>query len=420
MRRTRTNSVLSEDDSKGLIERSPAAKVKTPSAKRTKSAVKEDAAPPSKSAKKAVAASTPSATKAPKAKKTPTPKKAVTPRAHKSATAVDEKKPKDISAESTNALLETTIKEAAADDDTASSSAASSSNVAVPHKIPGGGGDSGARLTVKEREALEAEERKQAALAKAAEFEERAALRQQERKRKAAGAIRISAHSDPVGGTRVDASVVTVVAATISAVSNVSSSLLLAENSKGVPPTSRPCMVGDFAESLIEAAAKATSAAKEKAAAAGGDGASTPDAADSFSVVVKSGDHVSKGRNISKRGWKRTNQPKASTFMRNDKQAGRAIGWDERKRLKEEKQEIKALENELKEAKRSEKAAARKHREERQAMRQANEMRGTTMQTITKTHKLKTMNKKQLRNIKKTAVNAQTGQLELVSPWQKK
>ena len=41
------------------------------------------------------------------------------------------------------------------------------------------------------------------------------------------------------------------------------------------------------------------------------------------------------------------------------------------------------------------------------------------MQTMTKTHKIKTMNKKQLRQIKKTAINAQTGNLELVSPWKK-
>ena len=60
---------------------------------------------------------------------------------------------------------------------------------------------------------------------------------------------------------------------------------------------------------------------------------------------------------------------------------------------------------------------AREARTAREAMKQANAMRGTTMQTITKVHKLKTMNKKQLRTIKKTAMNAKTGQLELVSPW---
>jgi hypothetical protein len=59
------------------------------------------------------------------------------------------------------------------------------------------------------------------------------------------------------------------------------------------------------------------------------------------------------------------------------------------------------------------------HREERAAMRAANEMKNTVMQTITKTHKLKSLNKKQLRQIKKTAINAKTGQLELVSPWKK-
>lgn len=73
----------------------------------------------------------------------------------------------------------------------------------------------------------------------------------------------------------------------------------------------------------------------------------------------------------------------------------------------------------MQEEQRSLKQAARKVREERAALRAANEMKNTVMQTITKTHKLKNMNKKQLRQIKKTAINAQTGQLELVSPWQK-
>lgn len=58
-------------------------------------------------------------------------------------------------------------------------------------------------------------------------------------------------------------------------------------------------------------------------------------------------------------------------------------------------------------------------REERLARRQENELKATVMQTISKTHKLKTMNKKQLRQIKKTQVNVQTGKVELVSPWQK-
>jgi len=81
--------------------------------------------------------------------------------------------------------------------------------------------------------------------------------------------------------------------------------------------------------------------------------------------------------------------------------------------------ETKELETALKEAKRARKQAERKRREDRQALRAENELKSTTMQTIHKTHKLKTMNKKQLRQIKKTQVNAKTGQVELVSPWQK-
>ena len=73
----------------------------------------------------------------------------------------------------------------------------------------------------------------------------------------------------------------------------------------------------------------------------------------------------------------------------------------------------------MKEEKRQAKVEERRQKEERLARKQANEMKNTVMQTMTKTHKIKTMNKKQLRQIKKTAINAQTGQLELVSPWKK-
>ena len=77
------------------------------------------------------------------------------------------------------------------------------------------------------------------------------------------------------------------------------------------------------------------------------------------------------------------------------------------------------LEKDMKEEKRQAKIEERKRREENLARKAANEMKNTVLQTMTKTHKIKTMNKKQLRQIKKTAINAQTGNLELVSPWKK-
>ena len=95
------------------------------------------------------------------------------------------------------------------------------------------------------------------------------------------------------------------------------------------------------------------------------------------------------------------------------------MSWTERQSQKRKREEVKKLENDLKEEKRRTKVEARKRREERAAIKAANEMKGTTMQTMSKTNKLKTMNKKQLRMIKKTAINAQTGQMELVSPWKK-
>uniref|UniRef100_A0A7S2SQP8 Coiled-coil domain-containing protein 86 n=1 Tax=Rhizochromulina marina TaxID=1034831 RepID=A0A7S2SQP8_9STRA len=97
----------------------------------------------------------------------------------------------------------------------------------------------------------------------------------------------------------------------------------------------------------------------------------------------------------------------------------RKTSWEERQSKKRRRDEMKDLERQMQERNRSEKLEAKQKREERLAERQANAMKGTTMQTITKTHKLKTMNKKQLRQIKKTQVNSRTGQVELVSPWAK-
>ena len=127
--------------------------------------------------------------------------------------------------------------------------------------------------------------------------------------------------------------------------------------------------------------------------------------------------------NVSGRCWKRRDQKRASTFMRNDGNgiggSGASSSWSEKQSRKRRREEVKQLENDLKEEKRQAKIEARRRREERAALRAANELKGTTMQTLSKTHKLKTMNKKQLRMIKKTAINAETGQLELVSPWKK-
>ena len=138
-------------------------------------------------------------------------------------------------------------------------------------------------------------------------------------------------------------------------------------------------------------------------------------------VIAAMSSLATKGRNISGRGWKRINQPRASTFMRSKDLggSGSSVSWTERQSQKRKREDIKQLESDLKEEKRKTKIEARKRREERAAVKAANEMKGTTMQMLSKTHKLKNMNKKQLRLIKKTAINAQTGELELVSPWKK-
>ena len=84
---------------------------------------------------------------------------------------------------------------------------------------------------------------------------------------------------------------------------------------------------------------------------------------------------------------------------------------DERVRMKE-------LERDLGEARKRRKLAVKEEEAARQKRKLENEMKAVVYQTITKTHKLKTMNKKQLRQIKKTRMSKH-GVVELVGAYEK-
>lgn len=134
---------------------------------------------------------------------------------------------------------------------------------------------------------------------------------------------------------------------------------------------------------------------------------------------VPSGNGVMLGRNASGRVWKGRQQSIRAVAQRTAGTKVLASSFQERQRRKAELQAVKDRERELHEAKQlriEEEKAAKLEKERR---RQANELKNTTYQTITKAHKLKTMSKKQLRQVKKTQLNQRTGEIELVSPWGK-
>lgn len=147
------------------------------------------------------------------------------------------------------------------------------------------------------------------------------------------------------------------------------------------------------------------------------DGAEPP--AETPTPTSANPDAVLKGRCVSGRWWKGRDERRASSVVNAEACHGASVPWEERQAKRRRLEEVRQLEADLKAAKRQEIEDKKARREEQLKRKQANELKATTMQTITKTHKLKTMNKKQLRAIKKTAVNAQTGQVELVSPWAK-
>ncbi|CAM9491846.1 unnamed protein product, partial [Chrysoparadoxa australica] len=126
---------------------------------------------------------------------------------------------------------------------------------------------------------------------------------------------------------------------------------------------------------------------------------------------------VQLGANVSGRVWKSRNQSqKASQQQRLGTKTLRK-SFQKKEAEKARAKAVREREQAMKDAIAREIEAKKEARLEKEKRRQANELRSATYQSITKTHKLKGMNKKQLRQIKKTQVNVETGEVELVSPW---
>ncbi|KAF0719437.1 Aste57867_1033 [Aphanomyces stellatus] len=126
-----------------------------------------------------------------------------------------------------------------------------------------------------------------------------------------------------------------------------------------------------------------------------------------------------RGKPVSGRFWKKP-QTHKNSMMSFKATKTLSTTWDEKMAAKAKKKEMKELEHEIANRKKQEKIDKRVAAEEKEKRRMANELKSVqaSAQVIRKTHKLKTMSKKQLRNIKKTRMN-KNGQVELVSVYTK-
>ncbi|KDO24370.1 hypothetical protein SPRG_10448 [Saprolegnia parasitica CBS 223.65] len=124
-----------------------------------------------------------------------------------------------------------------------------------------------------------------------------------------------------------------------------------------------------------------------------------------------------RGQPVSNRPWKKT-QTQRKSMMTYKATKTLSTTWDEKMAMKAKKKEMKDLEHEIAARKKQERLDKKIAREEKEKRRMANEMKSSTVQQISKTHKLKTMSKKQLRQIRKTRMN-KNGVVEYVPIYTK-
>ncbi|DAZ92570.1 TPA: hypothetical protein N0F65_012800 [Lagenidium giganteum] len=115
---------------------------------------------------------------------------------------------------------------------------------------------------------------------------------------------------------------------------------------------------------------------------------------------------VPRGRAVSGRVWKKVQKTR---FSSQTYKATKVLSttWEEKMLKRAKLKELKELQAEIKNRRQAEKDEKKRAREERERRRAENELKSASVQVISKTHKLKTMSKKQLRNVKKTIVNKQ-------------
>jgi len=134
--------------------------------------------------------------------------------------------------------------------------------------------------------------------------------------------------------------------------------------------------------------------------------------------------HVSKGRNVSGRSWKLRPQKRASSLITKNKSNGRSKSWEKKEQQRMLSREVKSAQIEMVQARIQDKRDKRERRLENERRRAQNEYENAkkSMQTLNSkrlSNTMKAMNKKQLRQIKKSRMNTKTGVVEFVGAYQK-
>jgi Cgr1 family len=149
----------------------------------------------------------------------------------------------------------------------------------------------------------------------------------------------------------------------------------------------------------------------------------TDDAMSVTSASASTTKSASQGQNVSGRPWKTAPQKRASSLVKTSFN-NQSSSWERKLHLKRERQEAVALQAELKEQKRQAILAKKQRRLDNETRRAENEYKALKysvqhLNTEKLATTLKTMSKKQLRQVKKTRVNAKTGVVEFVSAYSK-
>ncbi|KAA0159959.1 hypothetical protein FNF27_07615 [Cafeteria roenbergensis] len=165
------------------------------------------------------------------------------------------------------------------------------------------------------------------------------------------------------------------------------------------------------------AAAIAAAAPKAAASSASSGGAGSEAAATTAAAAAAAALATRASSTGGVKPWKRRQAARTSAATRPaDNNAGNKA-WRSKVAARTTRKYLQDLEREAKEEMRAKKAEERAKREAKALRKAENEMRSTTFQVLSNADKIKQMNKKQLRQVKKTVVNAK-GSVELVSPWE--
>jgi rRNA-processing protein CGR1 len=141
------------------------------------------------------------------------------------------------------------------------------------------------------------------------------------------------------------------------------------------------------------------------------------------STETEADSSIVKGRNVSGRSWKIRPQKRASSLVKTSIN-NLCTTWEQKQASRHMRKEALNLQTELKEKKRQEAVQKKERRLENEKRRAENEFKAVQKSVQTLNHAkvgitLKSMSKKQLRQVKKTRMNQKTGVVEFVPAYAK-